>query len=81
MIIRACNLIILFVVCVCVCVCVCDAFWGFYSIGLLELNAPVTTANEKVDAVILAVASGIVAANVHWILVPSMRPLTAFAFT
>jgi len=53
---------------------------GAPSSPVLGLNAPVTKANEKVDAVILAVASGIVAANVHWILFPSMRPLTEFAF-
>ena len=69
--------------CVCVCVCVgwFEAFWGFYSFGLLELNAPLTTANEKVDDVLVAVASGIVAANVHWILFPSMRPLTEFTLS
>ena len=54
---------------------------GFYSIGSPGLNAPVTKANEKVVGVLLAVASGIVAANVHWILFPSMRPLTEFAFS
>ena len=59
----------------------CETFLGFYSIGLPGLNAPVTRANEKVDGVILTVASGIVAANVHWILFPSMRPLTEFAFS
>ena len=54
---------------------------GFYSIGLPGLNAPVTRANEKVVGVLLAVASGIVAANVHWILFPSMRPFTELAFS
>lgn len=56
--------------------------WALYDgfFDLLLETVPVTTPTANAVAVILPLASGIVAENVHWILVPEMLPFTLFAF-
>ena len=54
---------------------------GVDSNGLPGEKVPVTTANAKRVSDPLLVASGTVALNVHWIVVPLTRPFTEFAFT
>ena len=53
-------------------VCWCEALCGVDLNGLPGEKVPLTTANAKDVADPLAVASGTVALNVHWIVFPLM---------
>lgn len=58
-------------------VCIWDT--GVPKAFVLLLKVPLTTATERVDA--LLVLSGRVTANIHWIVPPTTLPLTEFTFS